>query len=99
MSRKPARASLIDQLRATMTAGMAQEKRLEIAQARYNTGLISYLEVLDAQRDMVTARQSVANVQHAQLEAEVQLYKALGGGAQGGAQMAEAEVPHHATDK
>lgn len=77
-----ARASLANQMRATAASNSAQEKRLQIAQARYNVGLIGYLEVLDGQRELVTAQQASSYVRRAQLESAVQLYKALGGGAQ-----------------
>ncbi|MBK7049994.1 MAG: TolC family protein [Rhodoferax sp.] len=75
-----ARASLAGQLRASSANMNAQEKRLQIAQARFNTGLISYLEVLDGQREYLAAQQAFAQVRHAQLESATQLYKALGGG-------------------
>jgi multidrug efflux system outer membrane protein len=75
-----ARASLTRQLRASVENRVAQEKRLEIAQARYQGGLISYLEVLDGQREVIAAQQNNAQVRRAQLEAAAQLYKALGGG-------------------
>ena len=75
-----ARASLTRQLRASVENRTAHEKRLEIAQARYQGGLISYLEVLEGQREVVAAQQNNAQVRRAQLEAAAQLYKALGGG-------------------
>lgn len=75
-----ARASLAGQLRASTANLKAQEKRLQIAQARFNTGLVSYLEVLDGQRDFLAAQQAFSQVRHAQLESATQLYKALGGG-------------------
>jgi multidrug efflux system outer membrane protein len=75
-----ARASLANQMRATLANGNAQERRLQIAQARYNGGLIGYLEVLDGQRELVAAQQASTNVRRAQLESSVQLFKALGGG-------------------
>ena len=75
-----ARASLGRQLRASTANAAAQERRLQIAQARYNTGLVSYLEVLDGQRELVAAQQTSIQVRSAQLESASQLYKALGGG-------------------
>ena len=74
------RASLVAQLDASVANALAQERRLEIAQARYNIGLVSYLEVLDGQRELVAAQQTVTQVRRAQLESAAQLYKALGGG-------------------
>ena len=51
-----------------------------IFEARFDGGMVGYLEVLDAQRDLVTAQQTATQVRRAQLDAAAQLYKALGGG-------------------
>lgn len=75
-----ARSSLAKQLRAATANKNSQVKRLEIAQARFNTGLVSYLEVIDGQRELVTAENTTVQVRRAQLESAAQLYKALGGG-------------------
>lgn len=75
-----ARASLASQVRASMASSSAQKARLQIAQARYKAGLVSYLEVLDAQREFLAAQQSTIQLRRAQLESAAQLYKALGGG-------------------
>lgn len=76
------RASLTRQLKAASLNAKAQERRLQIATARYNAGLISYLEVLEGQREYIGAQQVVVQMRRAQLDAAAQLYKALGGGAQ-----------------
>lgn len=47
---------------------------------RYEAGLSSYFEVVDAQRDLFQAELSLAQSQRNVLVATVQLYKALGGG-------------------
>jgi multidrug efflux system outer membrane protein len=75
-----ARTSFVRQLRASTANAAAQAKRLEIAQARYQAGLISYLEILDGQRELVAAEQMSIQVRRAQLASAAQLYKALGGG-------------------
>jgi multidrug efflux system outer membrane protein len=75
-----ARASLARQLKAAMANSNAQETRLQIAQARHNAGLISYLEVLDGQRELLAAQQVSTQLRRSQLESAAQLYKALGGG-------------------
>jgi multidrug efflux system outer membrane protein len=75
-----ARASLLRQAKAMEANARAQEERLRIAQARFNLGAIGYLEVIDAQRELLAAQQSSAAVRRAQLDAAVQLYKVLGGG-------------------
>ena len=75
-----ARASLSRQLRSSTANVNAQAKRLQIAEARFKAGMVGYLEVLDAQRDIVAAQQATAQVRRLQLESAAQLYKALGGG-------------------
>lgn len=74
------RASLSSQLRASEANAGAQDKRLQMAQARYQAGLVSYLEVLDGQRELIAAQQFTTQVRRAQLDAVAMLYKALGGG-------------------
>ncbi|MFO1193470.1 MAG: efflux transporter outer membrane subunit [Rhodoferax sp.] len=77
-----ARQSLARQMQATTANTLAQERRLQIAEARYQVGLVGYLDVLDGQRELVAAQQAIAQTRRAQLESAVQLYKALGGGSQ-----------------
>jgi multidrug efflux system outer membrane protein len=77
-----ARASLTAQMRATRANALSQELRLNMAKSRYDLGAIAYFEVIDAQREYLASQQSIASVRRAQAEAAVQLYKALGGGAQ-----------------
>ncbi len=50
------------------------------ANARYVGGVSSYLEVLDTERQRLTAEQQLAQAQRDVLTSLVQLYKALGGG-------------------
>ena len=52
---------------------------IDLAERRYEGGIASYLEVLDAQRSLFTAELSATQVRRAYLEATVELYKALGG--------------------
>lgn len=60
----------IDALRST----------LRLADLRYKNGYSSYLEVLNAQRDLSQAESGLIDTQRGQLNAVVSLYKALGGG-------------------
>jgi multidrug efflux system outer membrane protein len=76
-----ARDKLATQLVAIEAAEKAQSERKRIADARYEAGISSYLEVLDAQRELFTAQQSVIATRRAGLTTAAQLYKALGGGA------------------
>ncbi len=51
-----------------------------LANVRYIGGVSSYLEVLDTERQRLTAEQQLAQAQRDVLNTLVQLYKALGGG-------------------
>ncbi|MDD5240340.1 MAG: efflux transporter outer membrane subunit [Sulfuricella sp.] len=75
-----ARSNLAEQLQAQQSAEKSQQERLRLADARYKAGISSYLEVLDAQRELFSAQQSTVQTQRAWLTAAAQLYKALGGG-------------------
>lgn len=75
-----ARTSLAEQRQATEAAVNAFRERLIVAEARFKSGSISYLEVLDAQRDLFAQQQTAVQVRRAQLSTAAQLYKALGGG-------------------
>jgi len=74
-------------VRATRDVAAAQERQADalrsafrLADRRYQNGISSYLEVLDAQRNLFTAELALAQAQRLQLAAAVELYKALGGG-------------------
>lgn len=75
-----ARTHLAGQLQAQHAAEKAQAERLRLAEARYQAGVSSYLEVLDAQRESYSAQQGTVQTRRAWLSAAAQLYKALGGG-------------------
>jgi multidrug efflux system outer membrane protein len=75
-----ARASLAQQVKSSNASLQVNARRLEIAQGRFQAGVGGYLDVLDAQREVIAALQMAAQLRMAQLESNVQLYKALGGG-------------------
>ncbi|MBS0467276.1 MAG: efflux transporter outer membrane subunit [Proteobacteria bacterium] len=56
------------------------QRSLGFAHDRYEAGYASYLEELDAQRNLFQAELTVATLRQAELDNRVQLYKALGGG-------------------
>ncbi len=74
------RATLGEQLRAQRAQADAEETRARLADLRYRNGAASYLDVLDAQRSLFTARQAVVQTQLQQAQNQVTLYKVLGGG-------------------
>jgi multidrug efflux system outer membrane protein len=69
-----------DQLVAQETQERALARAYALAQERYNSGISSYLEVLDAQRSLFTAQLALVGLERQYLGATVLLYKALGGG-------------------
>jgi multidrug efflux system outer membrane protein len=58
----------------------AARKVLDLQSKRYRAGVVSYLEVLDAERQFFAAEVDLARARLNQLEAYVELYRALGGG-------------------
>ena len=74
------RATLADQLRAQNSVAEAEAVRLRLSTLRYDNGVSSYLELLDAQRSLFTARQAAIQTRLQLLQNQVLLYRALGGG-------------------
>lgn len=58
----------------------AARTTVALAQRRYDAGLVSYFDVVDAQRAELQNRQLAVRIQSARMLAAVQLIKALGGG-------------------
>jgi len=58
----------------------AAAEYLRLTDLRYRGGVSSYLEVLDAQRQLFSAELDLADLKRVQLVGAVQLYRALGGG-------------------
>ena len=90
------RDSLRDQLRALQAQVRAEQARVRLAEVRYRGGVTTFLEVLDAQRSLFTVQQSVIQIELAQLQNQVGLYKALGGGWKDGATGQPASSPRAA---
>jgi outer membrane protein TolC len=64
-----------------------------IAEKRFGSGADSFLQLLDAQRDRATARASLASAQADRAEAQVAVFKALGGGWENAPQPSRAVEP------
>ncbi|TRM52980.1 efflux transporter outer membrane subunit [Achromobacter sp. LC458] len=79
-----ARRWLAEQVQVLRATVAAQSERARLAKLRYDHGASPYLEVLDAQRDLLAAQQALAQTRRALLSARVGLYAALGGGTQAG---------------
>lgn len=74
------RSGLNEQISATSALVAAQKKRADLATQRYETGIDSYYEVLNAMLDHYAARQKLIQLRMARAINNVKLYKALGGG-------------------
>ncbi|HTL05695.1 MAG TPA: TolC family protein, partial [Gemmatimonadales bacterium] len=68
-----------DQLVAQQTQSQALARAYALAVQRYQNGVSSYLEVLDAQRSLYNAQLTLISQERQYLGATVRLYKALGG--------------------
>ena len=76
-----ARRWLAEQVAIARTALATQRERARLSQLRYDNGAAAYLDVLDAQRDLLAAEQQLVQTCRALLSSQVSLYAALGGGA------------------
>ena len=76
---------LADQSAAQQRAVAHARRAAELATQRYRSGIVSYLEVVDASREALQAERSSAQLAGLRLNNTVQLIKALGGGWQSAA--------------
>ena len=74
-----ARQRYAEQAEALEAAAAAAQERFQRVEARYAAGVSSYLELLDAQRELFTAQQSALTARRALAATAANLYKALGG--------------------
>ena len=75
-----ARATLSDEITAQEAVRSSQAARLELAQARYKNGIASYLDVLDAERELFASEQQLLQTKLLKITNTVDLYRSLGGG-------------------
>ncbi|HUD40880.1 MAG TPA: efflux transporter outer membrane subunit [Dokdonella sp.] len=80
-----ARHWLAEQRDALREALAAARERARLARLRYENGSAAYLEVLDAERDLLTAEQQLVQALGALQSSQIALYSALGGGSQAAA--------------
>jgi outer membrane protein TolC len=71
---------LNEQLAADQAALTAARRTLDVANNRYKSGLITYLEVVTAQTAELSLERTVVELRGQQLVAAVGLVRALGGG-------------------
>lgn len=74
------REGLQAQLEAQQSLNGAAAEAFKLADARFKNGVDSYLVVLDAQRTLYTAEQSLVTLQLSDAASQLTLYKVLGGG-------------------
>jgi NodT family efflux transporter outer membrane factor (OMF) lipoprotein len=71
---------LSKQIQQEIEAEQSAERYLELARARYYTGVDTYLNVLVAQTTLLSDQQTLASLRTQAMTASVQLIEALGGG-------------------
>ncbi|GAA0322071.1 efflux transporter outer membrane subunit [Psychrobacter aestuarii] len=75
------RSTLDERLKAQYRLQDNYEQTFNIANARFKAGLDNYLDVLDAQRSLFATQQGILDLELQKLISQIELYQALGGGA------------------
>lgn len=75
------RATLGEQLESQYRLQDNFEQTYQIADARFKAGVSNYLDVLDAQRSLFSTQQGILDLELQKLVSQIELYQALGGGA------------------
>jgi outer membrane protein, multidrug efflux system len=77
-----ARGKLDSQVTAQQLLVKANDRSYDLARQRYETGVDTYLNSLDAQRNLFASQQELVGTQLARSQNLIALYKALGGGSE-----------------
>jgi outer membrane protein, multidrug efflux system len=77
-----ARSALDEQIEAQRAVQEASTERLRLTDLRYQNGVASSLDLLDAQRELFSAQQTLIQARQLRLTNAVDLYRSLGGGLQ-----------------
>lgn len=75
------RATLGEQLETQYRLQDNFEQTYQISDARFKAGIDNYLDVLDAQRSLFSTQQGILDLELQKLVSQIELYQALGGGA------------------
>lgn len=75
---------------ALVQSEAANRRAVELADERYRSGLVDFLNVLETQRSLLAVQDDLARSERTTDQNLVRLYKALGGGWEGETQLAEA---------
>lgn len=82
----------LDEQSAALERGLGSaRKAAELSRSRYTNGLVSYFEVIEADRSVLSFERSAAQLQGRRFTAATSLVKALGGGWSGGTMAAPPE--------
>jgi multidrug efflux system outer membrane protein len=87
------RGTYTDQVNAQRALVKATSDSFRLARLRYDKGIDSYLNVLDSQRSLYNARQTLISIELERMSNLVTLYKVLGGGTVERTKTADAEGP------
>jgi NodT family efflux transporter outer membrane factor (OMF) lipoprotein len=74
---------------ALIESESANRRAVELADQRYRSGLVDFLNVLETQRSLLAVQDDVARSERTEGQNLVRLYKALGGGWEGEMQLSE----------
>jgi len=78
---------------ALTRAAASSERAAELSGLRFRAGSDNFLQLLDAERDRATARAALAQAQSNRADAQISLFKALGGGWEEAPPVATAPLP------
>lgn len=88
-----ARGTLEDQVAGQEDVRNAEAARYDLARLRFRSGVASYLDELDAQRQLFTAEQALIQARQLRLNNAIDLYRSLGGGLQESSAVAQQATP------
>lgn len=73
------RTAIADESTSRTRLSELESSRLQLVRRKLDQGLVTYLELLDAQRSVLDAQSQALQIQQLALQNQVSLYKALGG--------------------
>lgn len=92
-----ARGTLEEQVAGQAAQRDAESARYELSRMRFRSGVASYLDELDAQRQLFSAEQALVQARQLRLTNAIDLYRALGGGLKETGAVAQQTAPQGTT--
>lgn len=83
----------VDRERALARAATASARAADLSEVRFRAGADNFLQLLVAERDRAVTRAALAQAQAARADAQITLFKALGGGWEEAPEVASAPLP------